>query len=408
MLQIADEQQSMRDVSNCVVFCPWRLPIHSAGFRIPAFEMEMRLTVISGIDESVQSRKIKIMKKVLGALLLVCLSTSVLADENLVGFRASTLADAHTDRPLEMVVWYPSPTTSPPQLISDNPVFFGALAVQDAPPATGEHPLVVLSHGVWGNWGNQVWLASALAHKGYIVAAVNHPGTTSKDRSPEAAAQLWLRPADLSRAIDAVTAQPEKFGVVAQRRIAVVGHSLGGWTALEIAGARFDPDLFTQDCGAHPTLAPCAVYQKINPASSPASKTRLAADLSDKRVSAIVSLDLGLSRGITDESLAALPVPTLVIAAGVPSEDLPAELESADLAKRLPQASTRYVEISDATHFSFMSICKPGAVALIEESSPGDGMICRDGDGARPRDVIQQQTITLITEFLAQPLATRQ
>ena len=61
--------------------------------------------------------------------------------ENLVGFRASTLADAHTVRPLEMVVWYPTSTTSPPQLVSDNPVFFGALAVQDAPPATGEHPL---------------------------------------------------------------------------------------------------------------------------------------------------------------------------------------------------------------------------------------------------------------------------
>lgn len=348
------------------------------------------------------------MKKALGALLLIGLSTSVLADDNRVGFQTSTLPDAHTGRPVEMVVWYPSATTATPQLISDNPVFVGALAVQNAPPATGEHPLVVLSHGVWGNWGNQVWLASALAHKGYIVAAVNHPGTTSKNRDAEAAAQLWLRPADLSRAIDAVTAQPEQFGVVAKRRIAVVGHSLGGWTALEIAGARFNPDLYAQDCKAHPRLAPCAVYQTINPASTPASKARLAADLSDKRVTAIVSLDLGLSRGMTDESLAALPVPTLVIAAGVPSEELPAQLESANLAKRLPQASTRYVEISDATHFSFMSICKPGAVALIEESSPGDGMICRDGDGARPREVIQQQITGLITDFLAQPLATQQ
>jgi len=113
-------------------------------------------------------------------------------------------------------------------------------------------------------------------------------------------------------------------------------------------------------------------------------------------------LDLGLSRGLTDESLAAVSVPTLIIAAGVPSEELPAQLESADMAKRLPQASTRYVEISDATHFSFMSECKPGAVALIEESSPGDGMICNDGEGARPREVIQQQVIALIDEFLVQ------
>jgi hypothetical protein len=39
-------------------------------------------------------------------------------------------------------------------------------------------------------------------------------------------------------------------------------------------------------------------------------------------------------------------------------------------------------------------------MALIEESSPGDGMICRDGEGARPRAVIQQQVVGLISEFL--------
>ena len=343
------------------------------------------------------------MKTALAALFLTCLTTNALADDNPIGFQASTLPDAHNERPLEMVVWYPSATTATAQLTADTSVFVGALAVSNAPPAAGEHPLVVLSHGFGGNWGKQAWLASALAHAGYIVAAVKHPGTTSQDRSPQAAAQLWQRPVDLSRAIEAVMAQPEQFGVVAKRRIAVVGHSLGGWTALEIAGARFDPDRFAQDCDAHPKLASCTVYQEINPASTPASKARLAADLRDKRVTAIVSLDLGLSRGFTDESLAALPVPSLVIAAGVPSEELPAQLESADLAKRLPQASTRYVEISDATHFSFMSVCKPGAVALIEEASPGDGMICRDGDGARPREVIQQQVTSLITEFLAQP-----
>ncbi|MGF6109634.1 alpha/beta hydrolase family protein [Pseudomonas frederiksbergensis] len=340
------------------------------------------------------------MKKALGILVLTCLTTSAFADDNPIGFQSSTLPDPQNERPLEMVVWYPSTTTATPQLFGDNPVFIGALAVPNAPPATGERPLVVLSHGYNGSWINQTWLASALAHKGYIVAAVNHPGTTSQDRSPPAAAQLWQRPADLSRAIDAVTAQPEKFGVVAKHRIAAVGHSLGGWTVLEIAGARFAPDRFTKDCNTQPKLASCTVYQQMNPASTPVSKAQLAGDLSDKRVSAIVSLDLGLSRGMTDESLVKLPVPTLVIAAGVPSEDLPAELESADLAKRLPKASTRYVEISDASHFSFMAVCKPGAVAMLEEEVPGDGIICGDGEGGRAREVIQQQVTSVIDEFL--------
>lgn len=344
----------------------------------------------------------KTLKTAFGALFLVCLTTSVFAGDNAIGFQASTLPDTQNDRPLEMVVWYPTATTATPQWFGDNPAFVGALAVPNAPPTAGEHPLVVLSHGFGGNWINQTWLASALAHKGYIVAAVNHPGSTSKDRTPQAAAQLWRRPADLSRAIDAVTAQPQQFGAVAKHRIAAVGHSLGGWTVMETAGARFDPDRFALDCKTHTKLASCNVYRQMNPASTSVSKARLAADLSDKRVTAVVSLDLGLSRGMTDDSLAGLPVPTLVIAAGVPSEELPAQLESADLAKRLPQASTRYVEIKDASHFSFMAVCKPGAVALLEEDVPGDGIICGDAEGGRAREVIQEQVASLIAEFLVQ------
>lgn len=337
-------------------------------------------------------------------LFLTCLTTLAFADENPVGFQSSTLPDSHNGRALEMVVWYPSATTAATQLIGDDVVFVGASAVRDAPPAAGKHPLLVLSHGYRGNWSNQIWLASALAHRGYIVAAINHPGTTTHDRSPQAAAQLWQRPVDVRRAIDSVTAQPEKFGVVATDRIAVAGHSLGGMTALEIAGARFDPDRFAQNCKAYPQLASCSVYEKINPASTAESKAALGVDLRDKRVTAVVTLDLGLSRGMTDESLAALPVPTLVIAAGVPSHDLPAELESANLAKRLSSATSRYVEISDASHFSFLSICKPGAEVMLEEDVPGDGIICRDGDNGRPREVIQQQITSLIAEFLQSPI----
>ncbi len=342
------------------------------------------------------------LKTTFAALLLACLTTSVWADGNSVGFRASTLTDPHNDRALEMVVWYPSKAITDTQLIGDNPVFVGASAMPDAPPAAGKHPLVVLSHGYQGNWRNQVWLASALAHKGYIVAAVNHPGSTTHDRSPQAAAQLWQRPLDLGRAIDAVVAQPEQFGAVADGRIAAVGHSLGGWTALEIAGARFDPERFEQDCNTHPELASCTVYAKMKPAGSTESKAALGADWRDQRVTVVVTLDLGLSRGLTDRSLAALPVPALVIAAGVPSRELPAELESANLAKRLPAASSRYVEISDASHFTFMSICKPGAQSVLEAEVPGDGVICRDGENGRARDVIQQQVASLIAAFLQQ------
>lgn len=344
------------------------------------------------------------MKTLCAALLLMVVSGLAQANEVRVGFQEVVIPDTEHGRPLEVAVWYPTSASGTAQLIGDNPVFFGALALKDAAPAAGEHPLVVISHGIFGNWINQVWLASALAQQGYIVASPNHPGTTSKNRTQPAAAELWKRPLDVHRVIDAVIAQPKRFGVVANHRIAVVGHSLGGWTALEVGGARFDPQRFTEDCKSHPVIAPCKAYELIEAGRTAQAKQRLAEDLSDKRVAAIVSLDLGFARGFSDESLASLHVPTLVIAAGTPSPELPAQLESADLANRLPQASSRYVEISDATHFTFLPLCKPGAVERIEQSDPGEGFICLDAEGARPKPQIQQQVITLISEFLQQSL----
>ncbi len=123
----------------------------------------------------------------------------------------------------------------------------------------------------------------------------------------------------------------------------------------------------------------------MKPAGTTESTAALCADWLDQRVTAVVTLDLGLLRGLTDQSLAALPVPALVIAAGVPSRELRAELESANLAKRLPAASSRYVEISDASHFTVMSMCKPGAQSVLEAEVPGDGIICRDGENGRAR-----------------------
>lgn len=77
------------------------------------------------------------MKTALGALLLTCLTTSALADVNSVGFQSYTLPDPRNERPLEMDVWYPSTTTTTPQLIGDNVVFVGASAVRNAPPSAG-------------------------------------------------------------------------------------------------------------------------------------------------------------------------------------------------------------------------------------------------------------------------------
>ncbi len=95
-----------------------------------------------------------------------------------------------------------------------------------------------------------------------------------------------------------------------------------------------------------------------------------------------------------------------MIGAGVDIGRLPAKLESGYLAEHLPKTSSAYVEIPDATHFSFMQPCKPGAVELIEEETPGDGIVCKDG-GTRSRDEIHREIVDLIAGFLAKAIPAK-
>lgn len=330
-----------------------------------------------------------------------CLLSFPLLASSSVGYRQLDLADEQGERALSGAVLYPTGAAGDKTSLGENPAFFGVPVVNDAPPQPGLHPLVVLSHGYGGNWRNELWLAHALAQKGYIVAAINHPGTTSFDMKPALAAKLWLRPDDISRVITALQADAAIAGNTAPGRVAVVGHSLGGWTALAIAGARFDADRFETDCLTQKQLASCKVYQAIGAGKDDASRARLNESARDQRVGAVVSLDLGLARGFTPASLSAVTIPVLVIAAGFPNPDLPAALESQYLMKFLPEKTSRYWEIADATHFSFMQLCKPGAAELINASNPGDGIICIDG-ATGSREAIHLALIDKISDFLMQ------
>lgn len=324
------------------------------------------------------------------------LSCAALAFANdAVGLRDAELSGP---RPLHFVIWYPAEAGGDTVVVGENPAFYGSPVIRDATPGPGARPLVVLSHGYGGSWRNLGWLADALTGEGYIVAAPDHPGTTTFDADPEQAARLWERPHDLSRVIDALIADPGLGGRVDQQRIAAIGHSLGGWTVAALAGARFDAEKFETDCQRHPNPRICGLSTELG-----LQNPELEKDMTDPRIGAFVSFDLGMARGFTTGSLAAVEVPALVIGAGIDIGDLPAELESGYLAESLPAASTTYVEIPDAIHFSFTQLCKPGAAALIDEEVPGEGIICKDG-GGRSREDIHREVLTLVDSFLGKTI----
>ncbi|MDH5914630.1 alpha/beta hydrolase family protein [Vibrio splendidus] len=327
------------------------------------------------------------------SLLFLCASSIASG----VGFTQVTLTD-DPNRPLNTAIWYPTQDVSDTTLIGDNPAFVGTQIIKDAEIQSGTFPVVLLSHGYRGNWRNQNWLATELASRGYIVAATDHPGTTSFDQSPEQAAKWWERPRDITRTIDYLLSKVQWKQAVNANNIAAIGHSLGGWTVMQLAGAKIDRATFEAECLIYPNPRTCGLSDELGLSqvqpSEPSNK-----DLSDPRIQRIVSLDLGLARSFSLQSLNDITVPTLILAAGIDIGDLPQALESGYIAEHMPLNLRRYKVYESATHFSFIQTCKPGAVPMLEEEVPGDGIICKDGVGTS-RDQLHQLILNDIISFL--------
>ncbi|CAK2086343.1 alpha/beta hydrolase family protein [Vibrio crassostreae] len=314
-----------------------------------------------------------------------------------VGFTQVTVND-DPNRPLNTAIWYPTRDTSGVALIGDNPVFIGTQVIKYANIQPGTFPVILLSHGYRGNWRNQNWLATKLASQGYIVAATDHPGTTSFDHSPKQAAKWWERPRDVSRILDYLLSEAPWKQSASSDNVSAIGHSLGGWTVMQLAGAKMDRPTFEANCLNYPNPRTCGLAKELGldkvQDEEPDPK-----DLSDPRIQRVVSLDLGLARSFSANSLKGINVPALILAAGIDIGDLPQASESGYIAEHMPLNSRRYKVYEKATHFSFIQSCKPGAIAMLNEEVPGDGIICKDGIGTS-RDQLHQLILNDIISFL--------
>ncbi len=325
-----------------------------------------------------------------------------LAEQIVAGHDRLTVPAAHRAGSLAGSLWYPAgpatKATTEPGLIGDDAVFVGSPALGRAPVAEGRHPLVLLSHGSGGNMDGLAWLSSALALEGAMVLAVNHPGSTSGDSSALGSVNLQDRAADLSAALDHVLADPALAAHVEPGRIAALGFSMGGATALHLAGGRMDRALYRDYCARlGPEAIDCLWWARggVDLAALPPAWE---GDMRDPRVSASIAVDPGYTHALTQASIAAMRDPVLLINLGAAGHRWPAVdvgPAGSDLAARLPDAT--YVEIDPAHHFTFLAECKPGAAAILDAA--GEEPVCDDPPGADRADV-HREIIARVGEFL--------
>ena len=272
---------------------------------------------------------------------IVLIPFSSLVSAHQIGFSQFQLTQ-NPERVLDISLWYPAAkeaqlsqfkTTSDTLkqvLIADNIAFKGTQVIKNAPlliqvsktGTTQKRPLVLLSHGYRGSWRNLNWLATKLVQKGYIAIAVNHPGTTTFNTSATQAAKWWERPKDVKRTLDYLLNDSIWQQDIDENKISAIGHSLGGWTVMQLVGAEFNREDYLADCEALASFRSCQIKEELGLAfkqnNEPASSR-----LVDRRIKNAIILDLGLARSFSETSLNKLHSPVLILAAGIDIGDLP-------------------------------------------------------------------------------------
>ena len=326
--------------------------------------------------------------------LLYALTVSFVADAHVATVQVMELTDPKRGRTMEVWVWGPASVGEGTQKLAGNSVFEPVAGRPDSPYAPGRHPLLVLFHGTSGNARSMAWLSAGLAERGYMVVSANHPGSTSLDVSEESLIQTWLQAEDGTFLIDSLLASEQFARSIDADRIASIGFSLGGYSALAIAGVRLRIEELQAFCRRRPDEETCRLFPAalFGPAVDGRPQDR---SLGDSRIRAAVSLAPGFVPAFDAGSIEAIGFPVMVI---VGSSDLmlPVGQHGRPLAGRFPRGE--YVELSGVSHFSFLGPCTEAAPAILREE--GVEFICQDAAGSDRRK-INAAVLAYVDRFLA-------
>jgi predicted dienelactone hydrolase len=185
-------------------------------------------------------------------------------------------------------------------------------------------------------------------------------------------------------------------------KIGALGLSMGGSTALAIAGARIDPKLLAGYCDTDALNSSlCGWVGQSGVDLHTMTSQSAGRDNEDKRVRFAMAIDAAPVDVFDFKSFFGISIPIDLLNLGRP-EAIPLTVQASGVAKAIPVAN--YAMIGDASHFSLFAECKPGAAELAESEKIGDP-ICTDG-GGRSRNEIHRQLIDMATGAFSRALKT--
>ena len=281
-----------------------------------------------------------------------------------VGF-AKLQINNGTEPALKAGIWYP--TDAKP---SSHSVELMEQTVAEGTPVKGHGlPLVVLSHGGGGSYASHYDTALALAHAGFVVAAISHTGDTYDDQSK--VLQLWRRPQQLQTLISYMLQDWPQHELLDINRIGAFGYSNGGFTVLVAAGGVPDLRKIGPYCRIHPGQDLCVALKGANVDIAhlykgvPASYGWAA----DPRIKAVVIAAPAFAFTFTRDGLTNVHIPIQLWRAA-DDHHQPNPYYEETLRRLLPQAPEYHV-VSGAGHFDFLPPCSTRLAAI-------NPLICKD------------------------------
>ena len=193
---------------------------------------------------------------------------------------------------------------------------------------TARGPLVVLSHGFGADRFFLDYLGTHLASHGLTVVSVEHPGSNlsalvNLPVDPEMAgepsrilpAQEFLdRPRDVSFVLDRLEQLDEGNslygGLFNTEDVTIIGHSLGGYTGLALAGAKLDLRSLGTFCQ---NLQPLGVSPADWLQCAAVDLEEQQADLSDDRIKQVVAMNTLTGQLFGEAGLSDITVPTVLL-----------------------------------------------------------------------------------------------